>query len=243
MVRGENVTVVIAVTLALARAVGLRRRGRAVLCALALVGFVVLARPSPSVLRAAVMGSIALLALLVGRKASALPSLSTAVIALVVIDPFLARAVGFVLSVSATAGIVLLAPGWTDRLARRMPRPLAVAVAVPAAAQVACTPVLILAFGQLTPYAIPANLIAAPAVVPATVVGVVAAIVATLSVPAAAPLAMLGAAPTAVIAIVARELAALPGADLRWTRPTALGLLAAAALLLAIRRRRAVSRS
>ncbi len=234
-VSGENVTVVIVVTLALARAVGLRRRGRAALCALALVGFVVLARPSPSVLRAAVMGAIALLALVVGRRSAALPSLGTAVIALVVVDPFLARTVGFVLSVAATGGIVLLAPNWTERLARWVPRPLAVAIAVPAAAQFACTPVLILAFGQLAPYSVPANLLAAPAVVPATILGVLAAIIATIWLPAATPLAMVGAAPAGVIAVVARELAAMPGADLRWSISVGLGLLGLGALILLAR--------
>jgi competence protein ComEC len=215
-VSGENVTVVIGVVLALARAIGVRRRGRVTLCAVALLCFVVLARPSPSVLRAAVMGSVALVAMLAGRRSSALPALSVAVVTLVVLDPFLARAVGFVLSVVATAALVLVAPGWTARLQRWMPSWLAVAIAVPAAAQCACTPVLILVFGQLTPYAIPANLLAAPAVVPATVLGVTAAVVASVSVPAATPVAWLGVVPTAGIAVVARSLAAMPGAALRW---------------------------
>jgi competence protein ComEC len=215
-VSGENVAVVLAVAVGVARAIGLRRRSRIAMSSIALVAFVVLARPSPSVLRAAVMGGIILLAMALGRRVAAIPVLSAAVLVLVCLDPFLARSVGFVLSVFATAGILLVAPGWTRRLARHMPVPLAAMVAVPAAAQLSCTPVLILAFGQLTPYAIPANLLAAPAVVPATVLGVLCAVLATVFAPLAVAVAWIAAVPTAVIPVVARTMASLPGAGLRW---------------------------
>jgi competence protein ComEC len=215
-VSGENVTIVLGVTIGLARAAGIRRRGRAFVCAATLVAFVIVARPSPSVLRAAVMGGIALIAMVSGRRSSALPALSAAVALLLVLNPFLARTVGFVLSVVATAALVTIAPAWTARLERRMPRPLAIAIAVPAAAQLACTPILLLVFGQLTPYAVLANLLAAPAVVPATILGVATA-VAAMAWPAGAELAAwLGAAPTMVIAEVARVLADLPGAAIGW---------------------------
>ena len=46
--------------------------------AAALVGFIVLARPSPSVLRAGVMGAVALLAGALGRRAQSLPLLASA---------------------------------------------------------------------------------------------------------------------------------------------------------------------
>lgn len=239
-VSGENVSVVLAVTLAMARAAGLRRRMRVAIAAIALLGFVVLARPSPSVLRAAVMGGIVLLGMGLGRRISPLRALSVAVLVLVCIDPFLARTVGFVLSVCATAAILVVAPRWTDQLTRHLPRPIAIAIAVPAAAQLACTPVLVLAFGQLTPYAVPANLLAAPAVVPATVLGVVCALAAMVWPPLAVLVAWLAALPTAVIAIVARGLATLPGAGLSWSARSATVIAAAlvAVVVVAARRRR-----
>lgn len=226
-VSGENVSVTLAIAFGLARGIGLRRRGRVALCAAVLAGFVVLARPSPSVLRAAVMGTVALLGILLGRRTSALPALSVAVLVLVVADPFLARSIGFVLSVVATAALVTIAPGWTQRLEHWLPRPVAVAVAVPAAAQLACTPVLLLAFGQLTPYAVPANLLAGIGVVPATVAGVGCAVVAAVGAPAGVPLAWAGAVPTAWIAGVARAFAGLPGAGLQATGGMSIVLLAA----------------
>lgn len=226
-VSGENVTVLSSVTIGVAAALGLRRRWRVVVCAATLAGFVILARPSPSVLRAAVMGCIVLLAMATGRRPSALPMLSTAVLVLVVVNPFLARSIGFVLSVVATAALVLVAPSWTRRLSLRMPRWLAVAIAVPAAAQLACTPVLMLAFGTMTPYAVLANLAAAPAVPPATIAGLVCAVVATVSPVLAAAVAWLAAVPTLEIAQVARLTARLPGAGLRWPAVVELPLAAA----------------
>jgi competence protein ComEC len=209
------VSVVLAVVLAIARSVGIRRRGRVALSALALVAFVILARPSPSVLRATVMGGVGLLGLFVGRRINAVQAIGFAVLVLVLVNPFLARSVGFVLSVCATSAIVLVAPGWTDRLATRMPRPLATAIAVPAAAQLACTPVLVMVFGQLTPYAIVANVLAAPAVVPATIAGVGCATTAMVWLPAAEAVAWVAALPTWLIAQVVRLLAAFPAAGLR----------------------------
>jgi competence protein ComEC len=213
-VSGENVSIVIGVVLAVCRAAGLRRWARVLVAGAALVGFVVVARPSPSVLRAAVMGAVVLLAMLAGRPVAPLRALSAAVVILLCVDPFLARSAGFALSVCATAGLLLLAPRWSRWLAQRLPAGVAAAVAVPAAAQFACTPILVLAFGQLTPYAIPANLLAVVAVPVATVLGVTCAASAAVCVPLAVPVGWLAALPAEWIALVARSLARLPGAGL-----------------------------
>jgi competence protein ComEC len=119
-----------------------------------------------------------------------------------------------------------------------MPTAIATTIAVPAAAQLACTPVLVLAFGQLTPYAIPANLLAAPAVVPATVAGVVCAVAASFNVAMAVPLAWLGAMPTAWIALTARVLASLPAAGLPWPGGWRSDLAVSLLVLAAVRRNR-----
>ena len=215
-VSGENCAIVLATVGALLRRTPLSRGLRIVVAGISLAAFVVLARPSPSVLRAAAMGAAALVAMSAGRRAQPLPLLSGAVLALVLVNPFLARSAGFALSVVATAAIVLLAPRWTAALSRRMPHALALAIAVPAAAQLACTPILVLVFGQATPWAVPANLLAAPAVAPATIAGVAAAAIAVASVAAAQAIAWLAALPAGWLALVARSMAALPGAAARW---------------------------
>ncbi len=88
-----------------------------VLAGLSLVGFVVLCRPTPSVLRAAAMGAVTLLALALGRRRSAVPALCAAVLVLLLVDPALGGEPGFTLSVLATGALVLLAPGWAQRYA------------------------------------------------------------------------------------------------------------------------------
>jgi competence protein ComEC len=232
-VSGENCAIVLATVGAILRRTPLRRGARIAVSAVSLAAFVVLARPSPSVLRAATMGGIALVAVSLGRRSQPLPLLSGAVLLLVLLNPFLARSVGFALSVAATAAIVLIAPTWTSRLSRWMPRPIAVAVAVPAAAQLACTPLLVAVFGQATPWAIPANLLAAPAVAPATIAGIVTAAVAVASPTIAAVLAWVAALPAGWLALVARAMAALPGASARWPTGFA-GLSLLGAVLLAV---------
>lgn len=214
-VSGANVAIIIGAIFVAARWTGLRRPWQALIGVASLPAFVVLVRPSPSVLRAALMGGLVMLAAMLGRRSATLPILSATVLTLVLVDPFLARSPGFAMSVAATAAIVLIAPGWTRRLEQFMPRSVAAAVAIPAAAQLACTPILVAAFGQLTPLAIPANLLAAPAVAPATLIGVACALVAVVSGPAAVPLAHAAGLAAGWLALVARTLAALPGAGLR----------------------------
>ena len=214
-VSGENVAVVLATVGAVLRRTWAGRRLRAAASFAALVGFVVLARPSPSVLRAAVMGAIVVAGMVAGRRGQPLPALAAAVIALIAIDPFLARAPGFALSVLATAAIVLAARPVAARLSRRMPGPIAIAVAVPLVAQAACTPVLIAAFGQLGPWAVPANVLAAPAVPLATVAGVLCAVLAVPLPVVAGALAWVAAVPAGWLALVARFFAAMPGSGLQ----------------------------
>jgi competence protein ComEC len=184
-VSGANLAIVAGAAIALGRVGGLPLAARAVLAAVSMIAFTVVARPSPSVLRALLMGTVAAVALGTGRSRDGVAALSATVLLLVLFDPSLARSYGFALSVWATAGILLLAPRWRDRMSGRLPLWLREAIAIPAAAQVAVTPVLVLMFGQISTAAIPANLLAAPAVAPATLLGFAASLVAPLHMEAA----------------------------------------------------------
>ncbi|MFJ8582407.1 ComEC/Rec2 family competence protein [Micromonospora sp. NPDC093277] len=239
-VSGSNVAIVVGAVLLLARWARAGPWTAAVLCVVALVGFVILVRPSPSVVRAAAMGAIGLAALAAGRSRAALPALAAAVTVLVLVDPDLAGDPGFTLSVCATAGLLLLAPGWRDALRRRgVPPGLAEALAVPAAAQLACGPVIAGLSGTVSLVAVPANLLVVPAVAPATVLGVIAAIVSPVW-PAGAELAAwLASWPAWWLVVVARQGARLPAGTLPWPGGVTGALLLAVvsvALLLAARR-------
>ncbi|QXJ25052.1 ComEC/Rec2 family competence protein [Actinomadura graeca] len=229
VVSGANLAIVTAAVLGLCRLAGLGRRRAPPVAALAVLAFVVIARPEPSVLRAAVMGMIGLLALLTGRQRHGLPALGAAVLLLVLIDPTLARSYGFALSVLATAGLLVLAPPWRERLARRMPGPLADALAVTAAAEVAVAPVLVMISGELGVVSVFANLLAAPAVAPATLLGALATVTALASPPAARLVVWPAGFAVGWIIRVARTASALPYATIPWTA----GGLGAVTVLLA----------
>ncbi|NUT37197.1 MAG: DUF4131 domain-containing protein, partial [Hamadaea sp.] len=202
-VSGSNVAIIVGCLLVLLRRTRAGPGLSAALCVVGVIGFVVLARPSPSVLRAAVMGGLALVALAGGRTRAALPALCGTVAVLVVADPELSGDAGFTLSVCATAGLLLLAPRWRDALRDRgMPAGAAEALAIPAAAQVACGPVVAGLSGEVSLVAVPANLVATAAVAPATVLGVVAALVSPVWPAAAAFVAWLGSWPAAWLVTV-----------------------------------------
>jgi competence protein ComEC len=134
--------------------------------------------------------------------------------------------VGFALSVLATAGIVILGPGWRDALMRWLPRWLAEAIAVPAAAQLACTPVVAAISGQVSLVAVAANLAVAPVVGPATVLGLAGGLVGLVLPPLGRLLGAGAGWCVAWIATVAERGADLPASAVGWGT----GVLSLAAL-------------
>ena len=191
------------------------------------------------------MGGLALAVLATGRSRSAVPALAAAVIALLVFDPGLASDAGFALSVLATAGLLLIAPGWAAALRRRgVPAGCAEALAVPAAAQVACAPVIAAISASVSLAAVPANLLAAPAVAPATMLGVGATLLAPVSSVAAQYAAWLGSWPARWLIWLAHVGARVPAGSLPWPGGAVGGLLLAGVLLVAVVlvRRRVVRR-
>ena len=117
-VSGGNVAIILAVVLGIARLLRWRMPTRVIVALAALGYFVILVRPQPSVVRAAVMGVVMLLALLTGGRRSGPAVLATAVLVLVVVSPALAVSWAFGLSVFATGGLILLAPSVAAGLAR-----------------------------------------------------------------------------------------------------------------------------
>ena len=244
-VSGANVAIVLGAVLFAARRTRAGPVVLALVCAVALAGFVVLARPSPSVVRAAAMGAIGLLGLASGRPRAALPALGAGVAVLVVLDPELAGDPGFALSVLATAGLLLLAPVWRDALRRRgFPAGVAEALAVPAAAQVACGPVVAGLSASVSIVAVPANLLVVPAIAPATVLGVAAAVLSPVWPGGAEFAAWLSQWPARWLVLVATYGARVPAGALPWPGgvPGALLLAVVTVGLLAAARRPLVGR-
>ena len=216
----------------LAAALGIRLRTTALLGGGLTLGFVIVCRPDPSVLRAAACGLITLLAIGTGRRRSLLPALAAAALALLLYDPWLARSYGFLLSVLATGALLTFAPGWSAALRRRgvPPRP-AEMLAAAAAAQAVCAPVVVMMAARVSLVAIPCNLFAELAVGPAMILGSAALAVAPLALPVARWIAWPAGWPAEWIAGVARTGAGLSGAEAGWPGGWPGGLLLAAVTL------------
>ena len=217
-VSGTNLTIVLAVVLALVRAFGAGRRVTWAAAGFTVAAFILVARPDPSVLRAAAMGVVGVAALGYGSRGG-VRALSVAVISLLFLDPWLARSAGFVLSVCATAGILFLGPPFTDRLSRWMPRWLAIGIAIPFAAQAACTPAIAAISGEISLVAVLANLLAGPVVAPATVLGLLGGLLAVVWPVGGQAVAWPAGVCAAWIVEVAERGAALSGAAIGWSAP------------------------
>lgn len=225
-VSGTNLTLVVGSLIILGRWIGVRGRWVHVLAGVGIVGFVMVARTEPSVVRAAAMGTVALISMGRNGRSRGTRGLGVAVLALLLVDPDLGVSAGFALSVLATGGILLLGPAWRDALMRWTPRWVAEAISVPLAAQVACTPVVAAISGEVSLVAVAANLVAAPAVAPATVLGLAGGLLGL----GWGPIGVVVAAPAAWsadwIIAVAQHGADLPTAAITWgTGPGSLLLL------------------
>ena len=209
-VSGSNVAVVTGAALVLATACRAGRLTRLLVAAGALVAFVLLVGPEPSVLRAAIMGSVGLVAVASARWTDIIASLSAAIIALMVLSPGMAISYAFVLSAAATAGIVVVLPWWSKAVLARIPlipwlpvheRPTQLQamvvrmVLVAIAADLVTIPIIVHMTGKVSLVAVVCNL-AVTAVVPViTVLGLMAALLAAIYPPVTMLLAKLIVAP------------------------------------------------
>lgn len=215
-VSGANCAVIVGLVVVLGRVVGLPRAGRAVVAIALLLAFVVLVRPDPSIVRATVMAVVVLVVHLAGRPVRGVPLIALAVVGMLVVDPWYARSFAFALSVFATSGIVVLGPPLTALFARRLWTPVAAALAVPVAAQLACWPVTIPLSATFPTYAVPANLLTEPLAPIVTVVGLAACLTAPVWPWGGSVLAAVAWAPATVIGGIAHGTAALPYASVPW---------------------------
>lgn len=215
-VSGSNCAIVVGMVYLVA--VGLRfgRTGRTVISLTALLLYVLLIGPDPSVLRAGVMAASVILMIALGRRTWALNALALATLVLLIADPWLAVEFGFGLSVLATAGILLLAPAIAERLGNRMPMPLALGLSVTISAQLFCLPLLMQLQPGLATYSVIANLLAGPMVAPVTVLGMIALLVTPIAPWLAGLISFLASLGTWVIEMIAIIFADLPVAYFPW---------------------------
>lgn len=173
-VSGANVAILLLFVQFLLQQTQLSDKWRFLVLLLVLISFVVVARPSPSVVRAAAMAAITLLYWIKGFQKLSESILFLAVATLLVIDPWLAISWGFALSVSATLGLILLPRLWG--IDSNSPTYLKLG-STALAASLATTPLLLAMGSPVTFATIPANILAEFLIAPATVLGLLAPLI------------------------------------------------------------------
>lgn len=224
-VSGTNCSLLIGAVLLALRGLRVRPWVCAVAGGAVLVLFVLVARPSPSVLRAALMAGVALVSLATGRPRTAVPSLAGVVVGLLIWDPTLGASASFAMSVLATGALLMIAPHWARALrARRVPPGLAESVAVAAAAHLVTIPVVAALYGRVSLVAVAANVLAEPVVGITTIAGFGAAVLAPLWLSGGVVLAWLAGWPCRWLIAVANFFGSLHGATIPWPGGVAGGL-------------------
>ena len=214
-VSGANFALVSAFVLWMMQFLFTRMAFRLSATAISLIAFIALVRPSPSVLRAAAMAAVLLIAQGTKRGRDSLPALGFAIAAVVIVDPWQARDAGFALSVLATAGLLIFAPVLVEKLSLHMPEKLAQALAPPTAAIVFCSPIIVALSGYLAPMSVIANLLAAPFVAPITIVGFVSSLFSPFAPLLSSALIWFIRFPAGAIALIAHWASSFPVLTLR----------------------------
>ena len=232
-ISGFNMTLV-----GTAVALALRGRARPVTRAAATVAAIVsyslLVGLAPSVMRAALMASVASCGLASGRRAATANALCVAVTAMLFADPAAIADLGFVLSASATAGLVLWQAPLAARFAR-LPGAVREGLATTLAASAPTLPVVAAAFGRVSLVSPVANLVAVPLFPPLMLAGALTSVVGALSLDLARPVALVAYGCALVLRIVVESFAGLPVAAVSVPSGPVTGAAVAVALVAAVR--------
>lgn len=214
-VSGTHLVIVAYTVGAVLGAAGVSRRSRTCVV-LVFAGLYVLLTGAPvSAVRALGMTASATVAGGAGRRGDALSGLALAVCAILCISPPQAFDVGFALSVSAVAGLVVfsgLATEWARALAGRTFRRGAEVLVTPLVAQAATAPIAIPVFNMLSVISPLANVIALPPSSLSLGVGVFGAAVSLVAPSPGLLVLRVAAWPLELVARIVRSLANVPGA-------------------------------
>ncbi|KAF0107574.1 MAG: competence protein ComEC [Anaerolineaceae bacterium] len=170
------------------------RRG-AVAAVIGIVVYTILVGASASVVRAAIMGTFAIFARQVGRRQTALNTLTATAAVMAAVNPYTPWDVGFQLSFFATLGLVLYAQPfqeWAVRIisrfslpdtAEKIAKPISEYVLFTLAAQLTTLPIMAWHFGRISLVSLIANPFILPAQPPVMILGGLAVLVSFLYLP------------------------------------------------------------
>ncbi|MBI2582688.1 ComEC/Rec2 family competence protein [Candidatus Azambacteria bacterium] len=223
---GYNISIVTGAFRSALSWLGAGRRLRFWLTLAAILLFVLLVGAGASVVRAAVMGILVVLARSEGRLYAPWNALVFAGAVMLLFDPGLFEFdIGFQLSFAATAGIFLFAKYFEKKL-ERLPKAAGIreVLVLTLSASIATMPLILYHFSRFSLYAIPANLLILPTVPVTMLFGFLAGVIGMVSEALAQAPALIASLLLLWEETVARFWASLPGANLR-LESFSLGLL------------------
>ncbi len=164
-VSGLHLTIWVMGLFSILQSLGVKKRLGSVITILFTAFFMILTGLTPSVCRSGIMMILFLCGNLFYRKTDAVNSLGFVAFLLCMIQPFIAVDTGFLLSFSATLGIVTLMPVFEKYLFSKMPDNFALRVvksilstiAVSVSASIAVLPLTILLIGRVSVYSVISN--------------------------------------------------------------------------------------
>ena len=213
-VSGSHISLLAAVMAWLGSTLRLPKMARVVLVISVIAIYSMLAGLVPPVIRSALMGGLAFLALALDREKDARRLLLLTGLFMLAISPLLLFHISFQLSFAATAGLLYVAPVARDWLqAHRVPPLLSAGLAVTFGAHASTIPLMAWYFNQLSLSAFLANIVIVPLVELIIVIGIAAGLVA-LVLPLVGAVAYAG--DSLLLGLVyelSRCMAALPGSQ------------------------------
>jgi competence protein ComEC len=198
------------------------------------IAYSVLVGLAPSVIRAALMAAVAACGLAFGRRGATVNGLALAVAAMVAGDPVTITDVGFLLSATATGGLLFLGDPLSERFAL-LPPAIREGLATTAAATLPTLPIIAAVFGRVSLVSPLANLAAVPLFAPLMLAGAASAAIGVVSVDLARAPALVTYALALVLRVVVESSASLPLASLAVPDGPVAGVLYAAVVAAALR--------
>lgn len=215
---GLHVGFVILFIMGLAGLLGLKKRTAVIWGISGLLFYAAVAGFSPSINRAAIMGSLALVAYLNSKDRDFYTALAVAALVILILRPRYLFDTGFQLSFVAAWGIVYLYP-FIDDLLARLPEWRRWLV-VPLAAQLTTFPLIVYYFNYIPLLSLPANLIAVGIVGVIVILGLTVFILALFYLPLAGVIAGAAGFLVNVLLSLLTGMAALPGITVAAATPS-----------------------
>jgi len=219
VISGSNIALVSAILLLLFSAIARGREKLATLATLAGIGlYVLLVGADAAVVRAGIMGGLYVAAIALHRQTTAIVSLFTAGLIMLLLNPLTLWDVGFQLSFMATLGLILfsrpLQVRWRWWAGRRLPRLannlLSEGLLITLAAQITTMPLVVYYFGRLSIISFLANLLILPAQPPILIAGGLAIFLAAAFFPLGRLIALISWASLWWTVFVVERMAAVP---------------------------------